>query len=151
LKFIADLHPIIVHFPIAFLLLYIFIEILNLYFKSRSIKKFSLVILIFGVLGGIGSVLTGNLAYQLLETNSSITQLHFSIIEKHEFFASITIWYFLALLIYNTFIFIKKKNESRLRYIFIIFIIFGAFLLYKTSNIGGMLVYKYGIGTDLLK
>jgi len=127
------------------------LELVNVFVKNIQLKKFSLLILLLGVIGGIVSVLTGNQSYQLLLINPSITQFHYNIIHNHEFYASITIWYFLGILIYQAYVFIKKKNEARLRYLFVIFVIVGAIFLYMTASIGGKLVYDYGIGTNLIK
>jgi uncharacterized membrane protein len=150
LEFLAGLHPLVVHFPIAFLFLYIFLEIINIFINNKNIEKLSILLLLFGVLGGVISVLTGNQTYQLMLVNPSITQYHFFLIEKHELYASVTIWYFLGLLIYKMYALIKKKNQSLLRYLFVIFALGGAVLLYKTADFGGRLVYGFGIGTDLI-
>jgi uncharacterized membrane protein len=91
------------------------------------------------------------MSYQQLTDNPKITQFHIYLIEKHEFFATLTLWYFIAILIFQFYIFFKKKNETRLQYLFVIFVMFGIILLYKTATIGGKLVYQFGIGTDLLK
>ena len=107
--------------------------------------------MILGIIGGLVSVLTGNQAFQYLSQSSSLSQYHFYLIEKHEYYASITIWYFLAGLILKLYFLIKKKNDTRLHYIFVIFALGGSVLLYKTAELGGILVYKFGIGTDYLK
>lgn len=149
MNFLARLHPLVIHFPIVLLFLYLGLELLNIFLKNYQIRKYSLIILAFGVLGGIVSVLTGNQAFQKIIEHPNFTKLHLILIEKHELFASLSMWYFLALLLFQFYRFIKKKNESRLDYLFVIFIVVGAILLYKTAKIGGILVYKYGIGTDL--
>ena len=114
-------------------------------------EKIVLSLLIVGIIGGLVSVLTGNQAFQYLSQGSSLTQYHFYLIEKHEYYASITIWYFLAVLILKFYFKIKKKIDTRLHYIFVIFALGGSVLLYKTAELGGILVYKFGIGTESLK
>ncbi len=151
MNFLARLHSLVIHFPIAFLILYMFLEILNVFVKNIQLKKYSLLLLFLGVVGGIASVLTGNHAFQVLNNNAQITQVHFMVVDKHELFASITVWYFLAILIFQFYMFIKKKNESRIGYLFVILVAIGVILLYKTARLGGVLVYDFGIGTDLLK
>jgi uncharacterized membrane protein len=123
----------------------------NFFIKKKDLEKFILSLLIIGVIGGIVSVLTGNQAFQYLSESSSITQYHIYLIEKHEYFASVTMWYFLAVLVLKIYFILKKKNDTRLHYIFIIFAIGGSVFLYKTAEWGGRLVYKFGIGTELLK
>jgi len=147
---LSKLHPAVVHFPVAFLSLFILFELINQFLNSRELKKYSLIILSLGIIGGIVSVLTGNQSYQFLTNNFHLTEHHLQKISDHELFASITIWYFVGILIIQFYFFIKKKNESRVRYLFVIFIILGSILLYYTASIGGELVYNFGIGTDVL-
>lgn len=151
MEFLSDLHPAVVHFPIALICLYIFIELINMFLKERELKKYALIVLLLGIISGIISVLTGNQAYQNLLENPNLTVHHIQLISEHELYATITIWYFALILIINYYLFIKKKNESRMHYLFILFIILGAIILYYTASIGGSLVYDFGIGTDLLK
>lgn len=151
MEFLSQLHPVAVHFPIVFFYLYIFFEIVNFFFKKKKIDEILLLFLILGIIGGLVSVLTGNQAFHYLSQSSSLTQYHFYLIEKHEHYASITIWYFLAGLILKLYFLIKKKNDTRQHYIFVIFALGGSVLLYKTAELGGILVYKFGIGTDSLK
>lgn len=151
MEILSNLHPLVIHFPIAFLLLYSLFTLTNLYFQNIIIKKNSILILFFGVVGGIGSVLTGNQAFQVLVNKGWITQYHKYFIEQHETYASITMWYFFAILVLEIFIFLKNKKEVRKQYLFGIFALLGIYLLYQTASIGGILVYELGIGTDLLK
>ncbi|MCW8849864.1 MAG: hypothetical protein OQJ81_07790 [Melioribacteraceae bacterium] len=151
MEILSHLHPLVIHFPIAFLLLFILFEISNLFIKNINLKKISILILFFGVIGGIVAVLSGNQAFQILETKSWLSQHHKYIIEQHEYYASITMWYFFAILVFEIYTFLKSKKEIRRQYLFVIFALIGLYLLYQTANIGGILVYKLGIGTDLLK
>lgn len=151
MEILSRLHPLVIHFPIAFLFLYILFEVTNLFLKNIHLKKFSILILFFGVIGGIVAVLTGNQAFQLLATQNWLTQYHIYIIEQHEYYASLTMWYFFAILVCEIYTFLKNKKEIRRQYLFVIFAIIGLYFLYQTAEIGGILVYKLGIGTDLLK
>jgi uncharacterized membrane protein len=46
---------------------------------------------------------------------------------------------------------LKKKFKGILQYLFIPLVLIGCFLIYETGDRGGELVYKYGIGTEILK
>ena len=151
MEFLSKLHPLVIHFPIAFFLLFIILEITNIFIRNIPLKKISLFVLFLGLIGGISSVLTGNLSFQVLQDNPTLTQMHLLIIEQHEYYASITVWYFFVILVYQIFLFLKNKNEVKKQYIFVIFAAVGIFLIYQTAKIGGKLVYEFGIGTDLLK
>ncbi len=151
MEFLANKHNIVIHFPIAFLVFYIFLEVLNLFLKKDILQKISLFTLLIGVLGGVAAVLTGNLEFQILLENSNISEMHKYLISEHEEFATITMWYFLVILITRYYLRIKKRNGSLLRYLFVIFGLIGFYFVYKTAQLGGILVYKYGIGTKLLE
>lgn len=151
MEFLSKLHPIVIHFPIVLFIFYIFLELVNLHAANLSIKKTSLLILFFGVIGGIVSVLTGNQSFQVIQSNPVLTQLHRIIISEHEYYATITVWYFFVILVFQIFQFLKNKKQVRKQYIFIIFAVVGLYLIYQTAKIGGQLVYKFGIGTDLFK
>ena len=146
----TDYHPITVHFPIAFLAVYIVSEIIYTFYNKDFVNYLSFILLVTGVIGGIASVITGNIEYQILQSNPAITQSHFDIIDRHSDFATYTMWYFMGILIFRVFL-LRIKNKSRIQYIFIIFVIIGGCLLYETAEIGGKLVYDYGIGTELMK
>lgn len=151
MEFLSKLHPIVIHFPIAFFMLYIFLELVNLYTNNLSIKKISLLILFLGVVGGIVAVLTGNQSFQILQSNPALTQIHKIIISEHEYYATITVWYFFVILVYQIFQFLKNKKTVKKQFLFIVFAVAGLILIYQTAKIGGQLVYKFGIGTDLFK
>lgn len=148
---LSRLHPLVIHFPIAFLFLFILFELSNLFFKNIYLKKFSILTLFLGVIGGIAAVLSGNQAFQILTNKNWLTQYHKYIIEQHEFYATITMWYFFAILVFEIITFLKNRKEIKRQYLFVIFAFVGLYLLYQTANIGGILVYELGIGTELLK
>ena len=150
MELFSNLHPIAVHFPIAHLFLYILFEAVGLFYSDFKLGLVTVAILFLGVIGGIVSVITGNLEFQSLQSNPSITKLHLYYIEQHSDLATLAMWYFLGILILKLFILIKKKNKSLLHIVLVILSFLGGYILYKTGEIGGTLVYKYGIGTDIL-
>ena len=147
---LSNFHPIAVHFPIALLYTYIIVEVIGLFKQNSTIQYGSLFLLGAGIMGGIASVISGNLEYQSLQLMPEISKLHIYHIDKHSDMATLTMWYFLGILIFKLFIFIKKKHKSPLHIVFIIFTILGGYLIFITGELGGILVYKYGIGTELI-
>ncbi len=150
MDFLSDLHPKIVHFPVALLMVYALLEILGVIFKKEFLSKAAHLFLFLGVLGAFAAVLTGHQAEEaaeLLEKKGAIIQ--FSAIGEHENYATITLWFFTVALALRTFLFIKKKFVGIYKYIFIAIALAGAFLIFETADHGGKLVYKYGIGTEL--
>ena len=150
MEFLAELHPRIVHFPIAFFILYFFLESSGIILKKDFLLKSALLILIIGIITALIAVLTGNQAQTaaklLIKNSSEINEL----INLHEEYATITLFYFSALLILRSYLVIKKKFVGNVRYIFIALGLIGCYLIYTTGIHGGELVFKYGIGTKLL-
>ena len=64
---LSQLHPKVVHFPIAFFLVYLLLEIIGAVFKKEFFSKAAHLFLFFGVLGALVSVLTGDQAVNSFE------------------------------------------------------------------------------------
>jgi uncharacterized membrane protein len=149
MEFLSNLHPQIVHFPIAILILYAVFELIGIISKKDSLQKTAHLLLAIGVLTAIAAVLTGNQAAELVKLKLS-TNFE-SLIEEHETFATITLWYFFATLVLRTYLILKKKFNGVYKYLFIPIVLVGVYFIYQTGNHGGKLVYKYGIGTEVMQ
>lgn len=149
MEFLSQLHPRIVHFPIAFFILYLFFETFGVLLKKDFLLKAAFLILIAGVLTALIAVITGNQAQtaaKLLFTNGSDLN---KLIELHEDYATLTLFYFSAVLFLRTYLVIKKKFDGNLKFVFIILGLIGFYLIYTTGIHGGDLVFKHGIGTQI--
>lgn len=145
MEFLAQFHPKLVHFPIAFLLGYFVCELIGGVFKKEVFTKAAFILLIFGVLGALAAVITGNQAVDAFDYWNKASS---AILEKHEGYANTTIWYFAAVLVIRTILVIKKKLIGPFLYLFIALAAIGAFLVYETAEHGGKMVYEHGIGTQ---
>ncbi|MFC2102896.1 DUF2231 domain-containing protein [Bacteroidota bacterium] len=146
MEFLADLHPKIVHFPITLIITSVLFDILGIVIKKESYERSAHLLLFLGVVGSFAAVLSGNqafIAYEFWNEDSS------KILEDHEFFANITIWYFTALLILRTYLVIRKKYFIKFKYLIVVFGLIGCFFVIQTSEYGGQLVKKFGIGTEV--
>lgn len=152
MEFLAQLHPKIVHFPIALLSTYVLLEIIGVVFKRDFFSKTAHLILLLGVLGALAAVLTGNqaedVAHLWLKQGANI---NVNAIENHSTYANITLWFFAALLVLRTFAVLKKKFTGYIKYAFVVLAIIGFLFIYQTGKLGGKLVYDYGTGTQLKK
>ena len=152
MEFLAQLHPKIVHFPVAFLSIYALLEITGVLSKKEFFKKAAYLFLFLGVLSAVAAVISGNQASDIAsqwEDKGAI--IPFGLISQHEEFATITLWYFTGLLVLRTFLVVKKKYTGMIQYIFIVLAIIGGYLIYETGDLGGKLVYNHGVGTELKK
>ena len=149
MEFLAELHPRIIHFPIAFFILYFLFETTGIILKKEYLLKSAFIVLILGVFFSLLSVLTGNQAHEVVKQIQIDAALYNDLIEQHELFATITLWYFVAVLVFRTYLLVKKKFVNRIQYTFIILGLIGSLLIFLTGTYGGELVFKYGIGTKL--
>lgn len=163
MEFLAQFHPKVVHFPIALLLTYTLLEVIGAVFKKEFFSNAAFVLLLLGVLGALASVITGHQAAALAEKwdeigTEVIPAIPFKMIREHEEWANILLWYFAGVLVLRTFYLLRVQIKGRFpkllhtgRYIFVVLALFGSFFIYQTGEHGGQLVYKKGVGTDLIK
>jgi len=149
---IAGLHPLVVHFPIALLLLYTLFETTGVILKNETLTKAAFLILILGVVSAIAAVLTGGQAEEIA-THLRDKGIAFSqeVLETHEKFATISVWYFFAILGLRTYFIVQKKFVGYIKIIFVVLALIGAYFILETGEHGGELVFKYGVGTDIIQ
>lgn len=145
MEFFADLHPKVIHFPIALLFTYAILDILGIILKKEFLLKTAFLLLSLGVVSAFIAVITGNQAAEAFpdwETGS------IEVLNMHQTFASIIMWGSTLFLILRTALVAKKKFSGWIRYLFLLFSLSLFFLIYKTGEYGWEMVTKYGIGTD---
>lgn len=152
MEFLAGLHHEIVHFPIACFVLYTLFEITGAILNNKNLSTTAYILLGLGVFSCVGAVLTGNQAHEIAEKlmDQGITIPH-DLIEEHEQYATITLWYFFFLLVVRTISVLKKRFTKSVQVGFIALALLGCYFLYQAGDHGGKLVYKYGVGTEIIK
>jgi uncharacterized membrane protein len=144
-----NIHPIIVHLPIAALLLAVFFDFLSLIFKRQEwLSKAAVSLFFIGAIGAILAVFSGKEAAEHLTIPKSM----YHDVGEHADWGKATAWFFgiyaafrLVLIWWN-----KHKKQSIKLGAFIISLV-GVFLLVETGDHGAKLVFKHGIGTVSLK
>ena len=145
MDFLSTLHPKVIHFPIAFLLGYFLFELLGVVLKKDFLQKSAHLLLFLGVLGALAAVFTGREAEEAFDYwNKQSGEL----MEEHEMFANLTLWYFVALLALRTFLAFNKKFIGVIQYIVLLLAIIGVYFVYQTGDHGGKMVYEHGVGTQ---
>jgi uncharacterized membrane protein len=145
-SFLADIHPKVVHFPVALLTTYAFLEIIGVVFKREFLSKSALLILCLGVVTAFFAVLTGNQAFSNFTFWTDESK---ALLDKHQTYATYLLWFSVLVCSLRIYFVIKKKFISFTQYLFILFAIVILFLVYETGTHGGDLVKKYGVGTDV--
>ena len=149
-----NIHPLFVHFPIAFLLLYSLIRILPFerLVPSLSWRHIQQILLLAGVLGAFLSNTTGEIAEHLIRPEEAL-------VEMHAFFALASTWIY-GLLLGGEILFIlnpylsKKfplgslttlliKIETLLtnRTLTLVLAVLGVVAISLTGLLGGVMVY----------
>lgn len=159
-EFLSSLHPKMVHFPIALLFTAGLLELIALFFPNKTIINTALILLGIGLISSIAALITGEQAAlkakELMSPESPAYLLYSTEIEKHEDAATLVIWVFTLLLILRGWIYIKTNIRKQkvssagvLRAVSVLLILTGFYFLYQAGELGGQLVYKHGIGTEL--
>jgi uncharacterized membrane protein len=129
----------IVHFPIAIIMVGFLAEVVSLFFKSeKCLSKTGFYFLILGALSAIAGWSTGKL-FTTEPTQGAIV----GIFEKHETGALITMLLIILSAAFRIFLLIKKKEETPLKWIAfaLYFLAFAAVAF--TGYLGGTMVYDY--------
>lgn len=149
MDFLGKIHPVIIHFPVALFTVYTLFEIISLYMKEKNFERVSLIILGLGILFSVWAVMTGDKAFETVRNLLSEEQL--KLVESHENYATITMFYYAGLLFIKFFLLTKNKMGGLVKYIYLAMVFIGNIFIYLTGYYGGQLVFEYGIGTAIFK
>ena len=136
---IEDLHSIIVHFPIALLVL---LAALTLYVVLRpksGMLQTTWLLLVLGTIGAMAATVSGLVSHFPYEE----TDLH-GIIETHQFWSFGVTALFIAATIWR-FISRRRGSDCGASVPFLIVVFAGTGLLFMSGLTGGDLVFDYGI------
>jgi len=140
----THLHAMIVHFPIALLLVGFLFETIGLFSKKTFFQQAGFYLLILAAAGAITAYLTGNAAGEGMEGGSMGKA-----IEAHEQAATITLWLTVATALLRSAYEILKNKMLWLKIIsFVLFTSAVAGVSY-TGYLGGQLVFKHAAGVEL--
>ena len=136
-----NIHPLFVHFPIAFLTVFFAAELLGALTGLERLRKAASWFLYFGTLGAIVAVSAG---FKAAATVPHAHEVH-SIMENHEHLGLAVLA--LALLLSFWRLFAGKSLASvtlRVIYLILAFVMVAAMTI--GADLGGLMVYKYGVG-----
>ena len=136
MEFLASIHPKVVHFPIAFLMLYPLMELLFIFTRKDFFSKAAFLFLTVGVVGALFAVLSGNQASELVKNWTAEGK---DIFNNHQTYANLTVWFYAILLVVRYSLFVKKKlNRTVISIIFVLSLL-GGYFVYQAGNYGGKL------------
>lgn len=138
-EFKMPLHPLVVHFPIALLLVGTLIEIVSLKYR-KQLNLTGTILLTLGFISGCIAFLTG-------DSGERFAEMHFgeeveSLIHAHEDMARNAMITFGAALFIKLYTHFTVKNLRLLYSIVIVLALLGSGLLAYAGHLGGQIVYE---------
>lgn len=153
----TELHPLIIHFPIALLLvapLFIIAGIIMNPQKGRPYMVAALVLMVLGAVGTVMAVLTGEAAAEVAHRTSGAA----AVLERHQELAETTRDIFALLsVIFAAILFVpnilkREMTTATARILPLAFLLFycaGTVVLVNTAHNGGRLVHEFGVRSML--
>ncbi|MEJ5252887.1 MAG: hypothetical protein HPY54_02875 [Chthonomonadetes bacterium] len=150
---IPILHPVLVHFPIAFLLLAAVTALAWLGWGTRFWRNVTLILLIAGFAGGLGAYFTGEAAEEFAEGSARVEQFG----KQHESFALLTLMTAgLALFLLAGYVGVTRrmspsdnpgeKDMLMARVVVAVLAVASAVLVARTGHLGGLMVWGQPVG-----
>lgn len=143
LEAMPNIHPVLVHFPIAFLLGALLLEALAVWRRREDWHRVAVALLYLGALGAVAAGISGWFAEETVEHT----------IESHpvlELHKTIMLWMTsVAVVLAGIAFFGGRYLETRRLQIFLLFgLALVAFMLTLGADRGGLLVYRYATGVQ---
>ncbi len=136
-----NLHPILVHFPIAISIVVFLFEILDVFTKGKF-RNATLLFVSIVVLSSIFAVQSGNIEAQRLKFSDE----EFKVLTEHQENATYFLFVFGIIFMLKFYIFLNKaKPSSFLLFVLLFLYLVGLFFIFKTSYLGAELVFKFGV------
>lgn len=138
-----DLHPFVIHFPIALLTISVVCDIVGVLTNRDQLCFTGFLLLVLGTIGALIAALTGDAAQH---TAGTIPGIH-DILEQHEDLATYTIWLAVLLVLGRAHFAIKKRFLGVARAVYLVLALALACLVLYSGYTGGKMVYEFGAGT----
>ncbi|CAN5874508.1 hypothetical protein BH11BAC4_BH11BAC4_23280 [soil metagenome] len=141
----THLHAMLIHFPIALLLVGFLSEVISLITKKAFFKNAAIYLLLLGALGTTASYLSGNVAGEGIEAGALKNA-----IELHEQAATTSLWLSIITAIIYLVVALTKYKKVWTSVVSVVLFTAMIFSIARTGYLGGQLVYKHGAGVELL-
>ncbi len=129
----------IVHFPIALIIVGFLADVVFLFFKSeKCLSKTGFYLMVLGALGAIAAWATGQLF-----TNEPSQGEILNVFEKHETGALITMILMITGAALRIYLVTRKREDTSLKWIVFILYLLAFCTVSFTGFMGGTMVYKY--------
>lgn len=140
----THLHAMLVHFPIALLIIGFLSEMVSFFYKKDFFSQTAFYLLVLGTLGTIASYFAGRSAGDGMDEGSLGIAM-----EQHKQAATISLWLAIvtAVLYLAVYFLQNKKVWVKVLSVLMFALVIGA--IGRTGYLGGQLVFKHGAGIEL--
>lgn len=129
----------IVHFPVALIIVGFFAEIVSLFFKSeKCLSKTGFYLMILGTIAALAAWLSGQLF-----TDHPFDRDFLRVFEKHKTGALVTMVVMVIGSLLRIWMIANKKEQTRLKWVVFGLYLFGFVAVSFTGFIGGAMVYNF--------
>lgn len=142
---LTNIHPLIVHFPIAFLIAFFVIDVIGSMLNKDSWRTLASGLLYLGAISAAAAVAAGLIAEGTIEHGENV---HL-IMERHEFFGLSTLGISIFLSLWRLLSGGIVRGVANFFFILVsllltVFIVLGA-------DLGGLMVYKHGVAVEAVE
>jgi uncharacterized membrane protein len=141
----THLHPMIVHFPIALLIIGFLFDLTGAVFNKDFFSKTGFYLLILGTAGVLAAYISGNIAGDGVSEVGALKQA----LENHEEAAELSLWLMVVASIVRITIVLLKKYSGIFKWAAIVLFLAGILSIARTGYYGGELVFKHAAGVQL--
>jgi len=141
---LTHVHPMIVHFPIALLIVGFLTDLASFFIKGDFFKQSGFYLLILGALGTIAALLSGEQAGSGLGGQGVLGQA----IEHHEEAAELAVWLVLVTALFRVALVLLKKYAGAFKIAALVLFLLSIGAIARTGYYGGKLVYEHAAGVE---
>lgn len=147
----TNIHPVVVHFPIALFLTGFVLDVLGHLLKRETLQRVGAIVLVLGAVGALAAMLTGQFAEESVEERLSAAGER--VLDTHEELGKLTAYLLLGvaavrLLLATGWLARWRWAVGAALAIYLIAGVVGVGTLTVTGYYGGELVYRYGAGVQ---
>ena len=137
-----NVHPLFVHFPIAFLLTFFVLDLIGTFAKKAEWRRVAGWLLYLGSISAIFTVIAGFMAAESVKHGENVHD----IMERHESFGITVLTLSLILSIWR--LIARGRFEAGANTLFLLLSALLCVVLTLGADLGGLMVYKYGVGVS---
>lgn len=138
------IHAMVIHFPIALILVGFLSEIIALIIKKQFFADAAFYLLLLGAIGAIAAYISGSYAGDGM--TDGILQKP---MELHEEAATITLWLAIITALYRVALYYFKYDKTWAKWVGLLLFVALVGFVGRTGYLGGQLVFQHGAGIEL--